>query len=83
VPLVAALLLISFHAIQGAKIFAFFAAPASSHMTLKSALIMELAVTGHHVTVVSPFPETVPFSDHTVIVLKTETSKLGNNTIIM
>jgi hypothetical protein len=59
VPLVAALKLISFNAIQGSKILAFIAAPAGSHMTLKSTLVTELAARGHHVTVVSPFPENV------------------------
>lgn len=79
--LLATLLLISFNAIQGEKILALFAAPASSHMTLKSALMTELDARGHHVTVVSPFPEKVPVSNYTDIVLAADVSKLGNNTI--
>jgi len=60
---------------------AFFAAPARSHMTLKSALMTELAARGHHVTVVSPFPEKVPVSNYTDIVLEAPVNKLGNNVI--
>jgi hypothetical protein len=79
VPLVAALLLINFNAIQGTMILASFTAPASSHMTLKSALMMELAARRHTVTVVSPFPEKVPVSNYTDIVLEAPVNKLGNN----
>ena len=78
-PLVAALVLISFNVIQGAKFLAFFAAPLSSSMTLKSALMSELATRRHHVTVVSPFTEKVPVSNYTDIMLAAHADKLGNN----
>ena len=50
-------------------------------MTLKSALMTELAARGHHVTVVKPFPEKDPVSNYKDIVMATDVSKLGNNII--
>jgi hypothetical protein len=35
-------------------------------------LLRELAARGHHVTVVSPFPEKVPISNYTDIVVQTQ-----------
>lgn len=74
----ALLLLTSFNEAYGAKILAIFSVPAPSHMALKSALLRELAARGHHVTVVSPFPEKVSISNYTDIAVKAQAySKLG------
>jgi glucuronosyltransferase len=62
----------SFNGAYGAKILAFFSAAVPSHMALKSALLRELASRGHHVTAVSPFPEKVPISNYTDIVVQSQ-----------
>jgi hypothetical protein len=41
----------------------------------------ELAARGHHVTVVNSYPEKVPVSKYTDIVLEAGVGKLGNNII--
>ncbi|KDR22772.1 hypothetical protein L798_15644, partial [Zootermopsis nevadensis] len=70
----------SFDEAYCANILAVFSVPAPSHMALKSALLTELAAKGHHVTVISSFPEKVSVPNYTDIpVLSQEFVKIGMN----
>jgi glucuronosyltransferase len=65
-PLVVALLSTA----QGAKFLGIFPIPATSHNAVFTALTRELARRGHHVTVISSFPEKTPVPNLTNIVVK-------------
>jgi len=55
---------------DGANILGIFPMPATSHMTVHSALMKELARRGHHLTVFSPFPEKYPTQNYTYVKFK-------------
>ena len=57
-------------ATDGANILGIFPMPAKSHMTVHSALMKELASSGHQMNVFSPFPEKYPYKNFTDVEFK-------------
>jgi glucuronosyltransferase len=68
--ILAALLVALLTTTQCAHILGIFPIPAKSHNIVLAALTRELARRGHHVTVVSPFPEKKPIPNLTDIEVK-------------
>ena len=50
---------ISLNVVLGAKILGLFPLPINSHRNLYTPLVQELVQRGHHVTVISPYEETI------------------------
>jgi hypothetical protein len=65
---------------DGANILGIFPMPIKSHMTVHSALVKELARTGHQVTVFSPFPEKSPIQNFTDVEFKMSYHELRQST---
>jgi hypothetical protein len=55
---------------HGARILGMFPIPATSHLIVHKALMLELARRGHEVTMVSSFPENKPIPNYTDIEVK-------------
>jgi hypothetical protein len=67
------------YATDGANILGIFPMPSTSHMTVHSALMKELARRGHQVTVFSPLPEKSPIQNYTDIEFKLSFHELRKN----
>lgn len=50
------LFLVVFHVVSAARILSIFHTPSKSHQLLGQQLLLELLASGHHVTMISPFP---------------------------
>jgi hypothetical protein len=68
-----------FCATDGANILGIFPMPAKSHMKIHSALMKELALRGHQVTVFSPFPEKYQIENFTDVEFKLSYHELRQN----
>jgi putative protein kinase ArgK-like GTPase of G3E family len=68
--IIATLILAVSATVHSAKFLAIFPVPAKSHNTVFTALTRELARRGHHVTVISSFPEQPPVPNITDIEVK-------------